>query len=618
MKPVPDERIQRLKEKLKLVPTKPGVYLMKNAQGRIIYVGKAVVLRNRLRSYFNKLDPSQAKVRAMVSQVEDFDYIVTDTEVEALILEANLIKKHKPRYNIQLKDDKSYPYVLITNETYPRVILVRRPEKGAGRLFGPYTDVTSLKETLAYLRRNYPIRSCRHRFDEGQWPERPCLNYHIKRCIGPCTRGVDPQVYREMVEQIAMILEGRTDRLVKKLKEQMGQAAEEMRFEDAAKLRDQISALERITVRQKVVSEKGGDQDIFGMAVSPEGTACIQVFFVRDGRLVGREKYFLEQVGEKLAAGVLEEFLPQFYLEARIYPAEILLPEEVATKDLIEKWLGARADHRVYLRVPQRGQKHQLVEMAQENAAALLKEELTRREVELERTEGAVVQLQEYLGLAKLPYRIEAYDISNFQGAETVASMVVFEGGKPKIRDYRHFKIRSVQGPNDFASMLEVVQRRFAHLTDPQERDPSLGSRPDLVLIDGGKGQLSSALEAMTELGVDDIPTVGLAKEEELIFIPGRPDPIYLPRDSYALYLVQRVRDEAHRFAITFHRKLRDKRTLKSVLDEVPGIGPRRKKALLQRFGSVKNIRNLGVEDLMEVEGITQEIAEAIVEHLSL
>ncbi|MBO8127244.1 MAG: excinuclease ABC subunit UvrC [Firmicutes bacterium] len=610
--------MQRLKEKLKLVPTKPGVYLMKNSRGRIIYVGKAVSLRNRLRSYFNKLDPSQAKVRAMVSQVADFDYIVTDFEVEALILEANLIKKHKPRYNIQLKDDKSYPYVLITEETYPRVIVVRRPEKGQGRLFGPYTDVASLRETLDFLRRNYPIRSCRNRFDEGQWPDRPCLNYHIKRCMGPCTRELDPAKYREMIDQVAMVLEGRADRLIKELREKMFKASEEYRFEDAARLRDQITALERVTARQKVVSEKGEDQDVVGLALSEEGLVCVHIFFVRDGRLVGREKFFLDQTGEREASEILEEFLPQFYLEARLYPREILLPVEVPSAATMETWLGERAGHRVYLKIPQRGHKRQLVQMATENAEVLLKEELSRREIEKERTEGAVVQLQEYLSLPKLPYRIEAYDISNFQGTDTVASMVVFEGGKPKNRDYRSFKIRTVQGLNDFASMQEVIYRRFSHLTKKEEKDASLGSEPDLVLIDGGKGQLSAALTAMEEAGVTGIPTVGLAKEEELIFVPGREEPVRLPRDSYALHLVMRVRDEAHRFAVSYHRKLRGKRTLRSVLDDIPGIGPKRKKALLDAFGSVKNLRKCGVDELMRVEGITRELAESILEHLTM
>lgn len=614
---MPDARLQRLKEKLKLVPLQPGVYLMKNGRGRIIYVGKAISLRNRLRSYFNKLDPSQVKVQALVSQIADFDYIVTATEVEALILEANLIKKHKPRYNIQLKDDKSYPYVLITAETYPRVLLVRRPEKGAGRLFGPFTDVSALKETLAYLRRNYPIRSCRNRFDAGQWPDRPCLNYHIKRCLGPCTRQVNPQEYQEMIDQIALIFEGRTDRLIKNLKNKMETAAEELRFEEAAQLRDRITALERITVRQNVVSERGGDQDIFGLALDESGVICVQVFFVRDGRLIGREKFILEQEGEQDASQVLEEFLPQFYLEASLYPQELLLPEAVATANLIERWLEEKAGHRVYLRVPQRGSKHQLVAMAGENATLLLQEELTRRGLERERTEGALLQLQEYLGLPRLPYRIEAFDISNLQGSDTVAAMVVFEGGRPKNRDYRSFKIRTVLGPDDYASMREVIQRRFSRLLNADETDASLGATPDLVLIDGGKGQLNVALKVMEELGFSEFPTVGLAEEEELLFLPGESEPVYLPRDSFALHLVQRVRDEAHRFALNYHRKLRDKRALRSVLDDIPGVGPKRKKALLERFGSVKNLRKLGAQDLQEVEGISQELAETIVEYLA-
>lgn len=591
---------------------------MKNSAGRIIYVGKAVSLRNRLRSYFTKLDPSQVKVQAMVSQIDDFDYIVTDTEVEALILEANLIKKHKPRYNILLKDDKSYPYVVVTEETYPRVMLVRRPARGSGRLFGPYTDVTSLRETLDYLRRTFPIRNCRYRFDEGQWPDRPCLNYHIKRCVGPCTREVDPGTYQAMIEQIVLILEGRTNRLVKELREQMEIAAAEYRFEDAAKLRDQIMALERIAAKQKIVSERGGDQDIFGTAVSEDGLVCINVFFVRDGRLVGREKFFSDQAGDLSPGEILEAFLPQFYLEASLFPREVLLPEAFSSLSVIEEWLTGQAGHRVYCKVPQRGLKRQMVQLAEENAQIHLAEELGKRKLEAERTAGALVQLQEYLSLPRLPYRIEAYDISNFQGTDSVGSMVVFEGGKPKNRDYRHFTIKSVEGANDFASMAEIIRRRFSRLVDPAEKDASFSAKPDLVLIDGGKGQLSAALAAMESVGAPELPVVGLAKEEELIFVPGRPDPIRLPLDSYALHLVMRVRDEAHRFAVSHHRKVRDKRTLRSVLDEIPGIGPRRKKALLTAFGSVKNLRKLSVEDLMQVEGITQELAEAIVEHLLL
>ena len=543
-------------EKLKLLPDSPGVYIMKDDHGKIIYVGKAIVLKNRVRQYFQSSRNHTPKVRAMVSHIADVETIMTANEVESLILEANLIKKHRPRYNIRLKDDKSYPYVKVTvQEDFPRVFITRRVLRDGARYFGPYTNVTALRDSLKLLRRLFPLRTCL------TMPERPCLEYHIKRCLAPCVGKVEAEDYRAMIRAVLLFLEGRTDDVERELEQRMNAAAEAYHFETAAWLRDQLSAVRTAAERQNIVTG-AGDQDAVGMARSAAGV-CVQIFFIRGGKMIGREHFLLRGSEEESDADILRAFLEQYYNQATFVPREVLLPcaIDAAAQATIEAWLAARkGGGKVALLTPQRGTKHDIVQMATGNAAKFLADEETRRSLLDEQTLGAVEELGRYLGLKHPPRRMECFDISHNQGQETVASMVVFEDGAPKKSDYRRFKIRSTEGkPDDFLSMREVTTRRYVGL--PEEE------LPDLIIIDGGKGQLSSALEIIRHAaGHKDVPVVGLAKQFELVFTEGNSEPVELPRRSQALYLIQRIRDEAHRFAITFHRKLRGKRNLVSVL----------------------------------------------------
>ncbi|WP_037354556.1 excinuclease ABC subunit UvrC [Selenomonas sp. FC4001] len=591
-----------VEEKLKLLPDKPGVYIMKNAEGRIIYVGKAIVLKNRVRQYFQSGKNHTPKVRAMVSHIADFEIIMTASEVEALILECNLIKKHRPRYNISLKDDKSYPYVKVTlQEDFPRVFITRRILKDGARYFGPYTNATAVHESLKLLRRLFPLRTCKH------LQERPCLEYHIKRCLAPCAGKVEKGDYDAMIRAVLLFLEGRTEDVERELQLRMEQAAENFHFEIAARLRDQLLAVRKVAEKQNIVTGSG-DQDAIGLARSEIGVV-VQVFMIRGGKMIGREHFLLQGSEDESDGQVLAAFLQQYYHRATFIPREILLPLEIpqTEQELLEKWLSAKKQKaKVQLILPQRGTKKDIVDMAASNAEKYLHDEAARIKQANDQTLGAVEELGRYLGLPKPPDRMECFDISHNQGSETVASMVVFEGGLPKKSDYRRFKIQSTEGkPDDFLSMREVTTRRYVDL--PEEE------LPDLIIIDGGKGQLSSALEIIRNVaGHMHVPVVGLAKQFELVFTEGNPEPVVLPRHSQALYLIQRIRDEAHRFAITYHRKLRGKRNLVSVLDHIVGIGPKRRQALWSHFGSINKIKAATVEELAMAPGMNKPAAEAV------
>ena len=593
---------ETVEEKLKLLPDKPGVYIMKNEQGKIIYVGKAVVLKNRVRQYFQSNKNHTPKVRAMVSHIADFEIIMTHSEVEALILECNLIKKHRPRYNISLKDDKSYPYVKVTvQEDFPRVFITRRVLKDGARYFGPYTNATAVHESLKLLRRLFPLRTCRH------LQERPCLEYHIKRCLAPCAGKVGKEDYDAMIHAVLLFLEGRTDDVERELQFRMEAAAEAYHFELAARLRDQLLAVRKVAEKQNIVTGSG-DQDAVGMARSEIGVV-VQVFFIRAGKMIGREHFLLQSTEEESDEAILAAFLQQYYHRAAFIPREVLLPLELpaAERELLEAWLSEKKRKaKVQILCPQRGTKHDIVAMAAGNAQKYLADEAARIKQANDQTRGAVEELGRYLGLRNPPERMECFDISHIQGSETVASMVVFEGGLPKKSDYRRFKIQSTEGkPDDFLSMREVTTRRYVGLPENE--------LPDLIVIDGGKGQLSSALEIIRQhAGHKKVPVVGLAKQFELVFREGESEPVVLPRHSQALYLIQRIRDEAHRFAITYHRKLRGKRNLVSVLDHIVGIGPKRRQALWSHFGTLSRIKAAGVEELMAAPGMNRPAAEAV------
>ncbi|MGI6034225.1 MAG: excinuclease ABC subunit UvrC [Limnochordia bacterium] len=579
-----------LTDKLQSLPERPGVYLMEDDAGDIIYVGKARSLKDRVRSYFSGT-PSSPKVRALVSHIADLDYIVTDSEVEALILECNLIKEHRPWYNVRLRDDKSYPYLKVTNEQFPRVLVVRRREEDGSRYFGPYTNVQAMRQTVKFLRKHFPIRTCRRRLEGNK--DRPCLNFHIDRCLAPCTGKVSPEAYGEIVDQVCQFLEGRQEGLIKDLTAKMECAAKALRFEEAARLRDQINALEYIAQeQQKIVGDQGLDQDIIGLAQG-EGIACVQVFFVREGKIVGREQFLMEDESGSTPSEVTAAFLEQYYTRAAHIPKEILIETQVDDSQALSLWLSSKRGSKVYIKVPRRGPKRHLVALVQENAQLSLDDVLgaqSRRDKEIQ---AALARLQEILHLADLPHRIEGYDISNIQGREAVGSLVVFTNGEPDKDEYRRFRIRT-QGPDDYAMLQETVHRRF--LRALQEESPF----PDLILIDGGKGQLSAVTQVLTELELA-IPCCSLAESEEEIYLPSSPEPLRLPRDDAGLLLLQHIRDEAHRFALNYHRHLRQKSGMASALDDIPGVGPKRKRALIKHFGSLANVRQASLEELQAV-----------------
>lgn len=596
-----------LEKKLELLPERPGVYLMKDRRGEIIYVGKAVNLKNRVRSYFKSHDHAP-KVRAMLQHVADFEYIVTDSEIEALALECNFIKKEHPRYNVLLRDDKQYPYLKLTlNEEFPRLLVTRRLKEDGARYFGPYTDVGALNDTVRLLKKIFPLRTCSpHDFAHR---DRPCLNFHIGRCPGPCTGAADRAAYREMVNELILFLEGRQEVLLKHLKERMAAAAAALRFEEAAALRDQVAALERVLEKQKVVSLSAENQDVVALARGVT-EACVQVFQVRHGKLTGRETFFLKGTEGHGRPEVLAGFLKDYYSRAAFLPPTILLAEPAEDQELLAEYLSRLAGRRVNIRVPQRGAKKDLAELAANNAQLALREAEELWAHWEARTEGAVAALQAALGLAAPPRRIEGFDISNIQGQKAVAAMVVFQDGRPFKSHYRRFRIRSVLQANDFAMMAEAVRRRYGGSL--RDRLPL----PDLILIDGGKGQLGAARAVLRELGLAEVPTFGLAKEHEDLYKEGSLEPIRLPQDSVALQLLQQVRDEAHRFGLSYHRTLRGKEALRSELEEVPGIGPRRRRALLKHFGSLKKLREATLEDLLGVPGLTAPVATALYQYL--
>ncbi|HEY7937223.1 MAG TPA: excinuclease ABC subunit UvrC [Candidatus Limnocylindrales bacterium] len=607
----------QLEATLRKLPDRPGVYLMKDGRGVVLYVGKAQSLRNRVRSYWQKQSPygEAHRIRSVIDRVADVETTLTDSVSEALLLEANLIKRYQPRFNVRLKDDKSYPYIKITlADDFPRVERTRKLVNDGSRYFGPYASASSVDESMNLIRRLFPFRTCTIEITEGKRAlARPCLLYHIKRCQGPCIETISKEAYRRDIAQIELFLEGRQETLLAGLTSEMEAASERTDYERAATLRDKVRAIGRTMESQKMAAFARTTLDLIGLA-RRDNQAAVQLFAVRGGALVGRDVFLLEAARDVPDEEVLTGFLLQFYARAASVPPELLVPALPGEAADMEAFLADRRGGPVHLRVPQRGEKRQLMELAQRNAAETLEREQVRWLADQGKTLGALTELGEALGLANPPMRIECYDISNFQGKQSVASMVVFEDGKPRTGDYRRFRIKSVEGPNDFASHQEVLRRRFRRAAAAEEgsAEELRWRLPDLVIVDGGKGQVSAAAEVFAELGMEDVPLAGLAKEREELFLPGRSDPIMLPATSAALYLVQRLRDEAHRFAITYHRDLRAKASIRSAFDDLPGVGPKRKQALLRVFGSTKRIREAPVEQIAAVPGIGPALAGRI------
>jgi len=606
-----------IEAKLKSLPTSPGVYLMKDAHGEVIYVGKAASLRSRVRSYFQAQAEEERRTRSLVAEIADFEVIRTATESEAFLLEDSLVKRHQPRFNARLRDDKRYPYLKITAEPFPRVMVVRRRFDDGARYFGPYTSAKSMRATLKLAQKLFPIRTCNLDLPL-KTPRRPCLNYHIGRCLGPCAELVDEQSYGAMVDRAVMLFEGRVTGLITHLRTAMQEAAAAQQFERAAHLRDQVESLQRSLERQSVVLPDTIDRDVLGLAVGEE-RACVQVFLVRGGRLAGRESFHLHAPADVSEDEILSSFLTQYYANASSVPREILLPLEVGETEQLETWLTGLRGRRVHTRVPKRGEKRRLVELANDNARFAMKGE-RRDEAVRKEASAALVELSDALSLSVFPQRIEAFDVSNTQGGEATGSMVVFENGRPRRDAYRRFKIQRTGGADDYAMMAEVLIRRFrrglAEISDPSIRRGKFSELPDLLLIDGGKGQLNVAVEVLRNANIEGIEAIGLAKRNEEVFRPGRPDPVLLDPESPALLLLRHVRDEAHRFAVSYHRKLRAKRSLASALDEIRGVGPKRKSALIQAFGSVARIEHASPEEIAERGGVPRELAERIRKHL--
>ncbi len=606
---------------LDTLPNKPGCYIYKNDQGEIIYVGKAINLRNRVRSYFHDPSGLDHKTRQLVRHITDIEWIVVGSELEALILEMNLIKKHRPHYNIRLKDDKRYPYIKVHwADPFPKVTVTRQMVKDGSRYYGPYTSVWAVHQTLDLLRHIFPYLTCDREITGKD--ARACLYYDIKLCTGPCIGAVQKEGYRQVIDDLCQFLEGRTQPVVKRLRAEMEKAAEEMRFEQAAGIRDQIRAIDQVVEKQKVISSDQIDSDVIAMARA-NGEACVQIFFIRAGKLIGREYFILEGTEDEANGEVISEFIKQFYSEAANVPSELILPEHVEEAQIIKEWLNTRrSGAKVKLKVPRRGASADLVAMAAENATETLRALKAQWEADTNRQTQALSELQEALKLAEPPGRIECYDISNTQGTASVGSMVVFEQGVPSKKLYRRFNIKTVEGPDDFASMEEVLIRRFKRWQAAQDAqknsvgqkiDQSFALLPDLLMVDGGKGQLARAVAVLEQFDLlDKVPVVGLAKQQEELFRPGRDESLLLARHSQGLYLIQRIRDEAHRFAITGHRRLRSKRGLASRLDKIPGIGPSRRKLLLNRFGTIERIISASMAELTDLPGITPEIAEGL------
>jgi len=612
-----NDHIQRV---LDTLPDKPGCYLMKDDKSRIIYVGKAINLRNRVRSYFHSTAQNDPKTRKLVREIADIEWIVVGSELEALILEMTLIKRHKPRYNVRLKDDKRYPYIKVHwQNPFPKVTVTRQMKKDGARYFGPYTSVWAVHQTLDLLRKIFPYLTC-NRDITGQ-DSRACLYYDIKLCTAPCIGAINQEDYRQIIDDLCKFLEGRTDPVVKRLTKEMEKAAETLQYEKAASIRDQLLAIDKVVERQKVVNSDQTDSDVIAMARA-DGEACVQVFFIRSGKLIGREYFVLEGTEEENDEEVLTEFVKQFYSQAAFVPEKVLLPNELVEAQIINQWLNSRkSGDKVDITVPHQDINKDLVDMAAENAVETLNALKSRWESDKNRQTGALTELQEALDLSEPPNRIECYDISTTQGVASVGSMVVFEQGTPNKKLYRRFNIKTVLGQDDFASMEEVLFRRFRRWKAYHEESDKVGKKvdlafsilPDLLLVDGGKGQLSRAVKILETFNLlDRVPVAGLAKQEEEMFVPDKHESIYLERHSQGLYLIQRIRDEAHRFAITAHRKRRRKQGLASRLDVIPGIGPARRQALLKKFGSIDGIKDAPPEKIAEIRGITLEKAQSI------
>ncbi len=654
-----NEKIQSV---LNSLPHKPGIYIMKDGGGAILYVGKAISLYNRVRSHFQESSDLSPKNRSMVAKVEDIEFLVVKNEVEALVLESNYIKEYRPKYNVLMRDDKSYPYIKVAlTEDFPRVYRVRSFHRDGNRYFGPYTNSGAVDATLDLLNKLFAFRTCR--YDASTWAPpaqgdapagwkqkllpRPCTQYYIHRCIAPCVAYATREEYDVVIKQVILFLEGKHDAVVKSLQEKMAAAAEKLNFEEAARIRDRIQAVERILEKQRIISTEGqDDQDVIAFA-SGEDETCAMTFFFRNGKLIGREFFILQGTRDSSPGEVMASFLQQFYESSPHIPPELVVEVEPDDRAVIQSWLREKRKGAISITAPKRGDKLRLIEMVKQNAREVLEQQRIKWLTDSQKTQLALEELQEALNLAAPPQRIECYDISNTQGTNSVGAMVVFEAGRPKSSEYRRFKIKTVEGPDDFASHQEVLRRRFRNVAKQTAADVEIASEiithidtgieaadhassdetptaahfqhewalPDLIIIDGGKGQLSAAMEVLQELHID-IPTVGLAKENEEIFTPGSPEPIILPRSSQGLYMVQRIRDEAHRFGITYHRKLRSDRTFKSVLDEIPGIGPKRKQALMKHFGSVRAMSAASVEDLAALDGMTRDAAEKVKEYI--
>ena len=594
-----------LAEKVRQLPASSGVYIFKDAAGEIIYVGKAKNLRSRVRSYFGEAAAQQLKVEAIQRLAVDLDYILTATEVEALLLEGQLIKKHRPRYNVLLKDDKEYPYIRIDLAAdYPRLEVVRKAGRDKARYFGPYPNAGVVNDTLKLANKLFPLRTC----NDIRGKKRPCLNYYIRRCLAPCQGKVSPEGYRSLVDQVTMFLEGKHQELEARLHREMNAAAESFNFEKAAELRDQLAALAKLTTPQRIVTNRRWNLDVLAVAVEPQ-LAAAQLLKVRGGKVLGNEYYGFEQPELADSGEAVSAFIRDYYASASLLPAEILVQQLPEDAEALETWLGSRRQGKVVLKVPQRGEKRMLLDMAQANLSSHMEADLRQQQESQGQGKAVLEQLAAALGMERLPLRIECYDISHFQGSQTVASMVVFEHGRPARSQYRRFRIRDIPDPDDFASMAQVIRRRFEAAREDRE---GFNRLPSLVVVDGGKGQLSAAMAQLASLGYAGIDLVSLAKREEEVFIPGRSEPLVLDRDDPALQLLQQMRDEAHRFAISYHRRLRSKETLLSELERIPGVGPARRTALLRAFGSIQNLRDKDVAEIAAVPGMTWPVAEEV------
>lgn len=602
-------------EQLRHLPNSPGVYLLRDAEENILYVGKAANLQHRVRSYFGAAQKLSPKLQRMVARVADIDFLVTTSEQEALILELNLIKRHHPHYNVRLKDDKSFPFLKISlDEEWPRIYFTRRLEKDGGRYFGPFASARSVRQALKALKRIFPFRTCSRTITGAD--RRACLEYHMNYCVGPCVGAASREEYDEIIKQVILFLDGKQEKVVRELEDRMKKAAEALNFEKAALLRDQIQAIHKVIEGQRIATTVRGEQDVIAFAQDKD-LACAQVFFIRGGKLIGRESFVLQGTQHEEPNQIMTSFVKQFYSSSPYIPPLLLLQYPVADIAVVKDWLQSKRGARVDIQVPRRGYKRQLVNTVAENARQGLVQLKIKRLSAPEELETALAEIKSELHLPHLPSRIEGYDISNIQGMAAVGSMVVFDHGKPKPSHYRRFRIKTVRGADDYAMLQEVLRRRFKRIKSGDASVPDAWAiLPDLVLIDGGKGQLNAALSAMNETGAGAVPTASLAKENEEIFVPREAKPVILPRSSPGLQLLQRLRDEAHRFALGYHRKVHKRETFASAFDAIPGIGPKRKRALLTQFGSVQAIKEAAIEELATARGITMSLAKKIKENL--